>query len=270
MSGDVCLYPYHIEARGLPVYLTGLGGTGYQQPVRRNEGYMWHQVLFCRQGSGVLEVGGERLRVRAGDAFFLPAGVPHGYRAEEARWDVRWFTFDGQGAQALLAQLGLAEPRLLPGAAAMLEPVFSRLLNELTADRLQAPYACSSLVYGCLISLRQRVAEPPEGSSELLSPVLRCIEQHYDRDLSLGELARCAGVTQQHLCRVFRRVMHMRPGEYLAQRRVQAAQELLRESMLPLAEIARRTGFSGSGYFCTVFRRFTGMSPGTYRRLTNG
>ena len=58
----------------------------------------------------------------------------------------------------------------------------------------------------------------------------------------------------------------MSPVEYLTQRRVQAAQTLIRTGDLPLAEIARQTGFASPGYFSTVFRRCVGMTPGDYRR----
>jgi AraC family transcriptional regulator len=95
---------------------------------------------------------------------------------------------------------------------------------------------------------------------------VRLIDEAYDRDLSLTEMAQHAGVTPQHLCRVFRQTLRMRPVEYLTQRRVQAAQALIRRGELPLAEIARQTGFSSPGYFSTVFRRCVGMSPGDYRR----
>ena len=93
MKGDVCMYPYHLEARRLPVYLTGLGGTAWQMPIRRPEGYFWHQVLLCTEGSGTLETGGRQQPIRAGDAFLLPAEQPHAYWPETERWDVRWITF---------------------------------------------------------------------------------------------------------------------------------------------------------------------------------
>ena len=84
--------------------------------------------------------------------------------------------------------------------------------------------------------------------------------------MAAARVADCAGVTPQHLCRVFREAMRMRPGEYLTQRRIQAARALIRTEELPLSEIAQRVGFSSAGYFSTVFRRWVGMSPGEYRR----
>ena len=145
-------------------------------------------------------------------------------------------------------------------------PVYERVLGELAEDRLQGPYACSALMYSMLMEMHRQLLRQGNAENRVLSAVVRLIDEAYDRDLSLTEMAQHAGVTPQHLCRVFRQTLRMRPVEYLTQRRVQAAQALIRRGELPLAEIARQTGFSSPGYFSTVFRRCVGMSPGEYRR----
>ena len=266
MNGDICLYPYNLEAQKLPVYLTGIGGSAYQPPVRRPEGYFWHQVLFCMEGSGVLEVHGQKLAVRAGDAFVLPAGLAHAYWPEERCWDVRWLTFDGSAAGTTLTCLGLAETQIISGGAATLLPFYEKMHAEITGDWIHGHYTCSALVYSCLTELRRLIIDQADAHNRILTLTLRFIDEHYGSDVSLADMAEQAGVTPQHLCRVFRASMHMRPGEYLARRRVQAAQTLIRTGNLPLSEIARQTGFASPGYFSTVFRRCVGMSPGEYRR----
>lgn len=266
MREDVCLYPYHMEAQRLPVYLTGVGGTAWQQPVNRPEGYFWHQMLISVTGSGRLETDGQTYTVEAGDVFFLPAGCPHAYHGLSDRWEVCWFTLDGAGTQALLAQLGATRPVVLRGCAAAFLPSCERMIQELTADRLHGPYACSALIYGALMEMHRQMLRGDGQENGPLTAALRLIDGAYGRDLSLAEMARHAGVTPQHLCRLFRRRMRMSPVEYLTQRRVQAAQTLIRTGDLPLAEIARQTGFASPGYFSTVFRRCVGMTPGDYRR----
>lgn len=270
MNGDVCIYPYHLEARGLPVHMTGVGGTAWQQPVNRPEGYFWHQLLLCLDGSGVLSAGGTQRTIRAGDAFFLPADCPHAYWPETERWEVRWVAFDGSAVPALLRQLDMTGPQVAQGGAAVLQPIHERMVSEITGDRLQGSYLCSGLVYMSLMTFHQQLLSREDARSRLMTETLRFIDENYARDISLAEMAACAGVTQQHLCRVFRKAIRMRPGEYLAQRRVQAAQTLIEAGELPLAEIAQRVGFASASYFSTVFRRYMGMPPGEYRRRLKG
>lgn len=270
MNGDVGIYPYHLEVRGLPVYMTGVGGTEWQQPVNRPEGYMWHQLLLCLNGSGVLTAGAVQRTIRAGDVFFLPADCPHAYWPETEKWEVRWMTFDGPAAHSILTQLDMTGPQIAQGGAAALQPLHERMISEITGNRLQGSYACSGLVYMSLMTFRQEMLQQADTRNRLMAEVLRFIDDNYARDVSLTEMAVHAGVTPQHLCRVFRAAVHMRPGEYLAQRRVQEAQTLIQMGDLPLSEIAERVGFASPGYFSTVFHRYVGMAPGEYRRRFKG
>lgn len=270
MNADVCIYPYPLEVRGLPVYMTGVGGTAWQQPVSRPEGYFWHQLLLCLDGSGVLTTGSVQRIIRAGDAFFLPADCPHAYWPETAQWGVRWVAFDGPEALPLLRQLDMTVPRVIQGGSAALQPFHERMVAEISGDRLQGNYICSGLVYMSLMTFHQQMLRQGDARSRLMAETLRFIDDNYARDISLAEMAAHAGVTQQHLCRVFRGALRMRPGEYLAQRRVQAAQALIQTSEAPLSEIARQVGFASPGYFSTVFRRYVGMAPGEYRRRLRG
>lgn len=267
---DVCLYPYSPEASRLPVYVAGLGGTAYQQPVRRPEGYFWHQLLLCVEGNGTLETGGQTQPVQPGDVFFLPAGCAHAYWPEAERWEVRWIALDGSAAAALPEQLEMTQPQIVRGGAAVFLPLYERMLAAISSDRLHGPYACSALAYSCLMEMRRMIVSRGDARNRILSQTLRYIDENHYRDVSLAEMAENAGVTPQHLCRVFRETMHMRPGEYLTQRRVQAAQALLREEALTLAQIADRVGFSSPAYFGTVFRRCVGITPGEYRRRMTG
>ena len=79
-------------------------------------------------------------------------------------------------------------------------------------------------------------------------------------------LAEIAGITPQHLCRIFKETMNMRPNEYLTQRRLQEAKSLLQRNELPISEIAVRSGFPDAGYFSTVFKKHEGLSPLEYKK----
>jgi AraC family transcriptional regulator len=100
---------------------------------------------------------------------------------------------------------------------------------------------------------------------------LRRVKQRLDQDFaetpSLTELAGIGGVHPTHLARHFRRHYRLTVGEYLRQRRVAAAIELLSRKNLPLTEVALDSGFSSHGHLCTVFKRVTGMTPSEFRDM---
>jgi LacI family transcriptional regulator len=64
----------------------------------------------------------------------------------------------------------------------------------------------------------------------------------------------------------FRKLLGRTPHDEIARVRFERVRQLLRETRLPLAEIARRSGFRNAEYLATAFRRQLGISPNAYRK----
>jgi len=60
------------------------------------------------------------------------------------------------------------------------------------------------------------------------------------------------------------------PHQYVMRQRVERAQEHLRESRTPLAEVATQVGFETQSHFTSVFRRLVGATPKHYREMHQG
>jgi len=98
---------------------------------------------------------------------------------------------------------------------------------------------------------------------------LRRVEQHiadhFDRGISLSELAGVAGLSRMHFAAQFRAATGYRPREFLLNYRIEHAKMLLATTGRPLAEIALAVGFSTQAHFSTVFKRISGESPARWR-----
>ncbi|MGY8635202.1 AraC family transcriptional regulator [Bradyrhizobium sp. 14AA] len=103
---------------------------------------------------------------------------------------------------------------------------------------------------------------------------LRRVEQyiadHFDRCVSLSELANVAGLSRMHFAAQFRAATGYRPREYLLNHRIGHAKTLLATTERPLAEIALAVGFSTQAHFSTVFKRISGQSPARWRLVSKG
>jgi AraC family transcriptional regulator len=95
--------------------------------------------------------------------------------------------------------------------------------------------------------------------------VIEFVDAHLGQRITLHTMAAAAGLTRMHFAAQFRTASGLRPHEYLLRRRVDRACELLRDSQLPLVEIALSVGFQTQAHFTTVFRRFTGETPSRWR-----
>lgn len=84
-------------------------------------------------------------------------------------------------------------------------------------------------------------------------------------DWPIGRLAEVSAVSAAHFAREFKKAFGLPPHRYLLTRRIERASALLRDTGLPVTEIALRTGWNSIGTFGRIFRDITGESPGDLR-----
>ena len=96
--------------------------------------------------------------------------------------------------------------------------------------------------------------------------VLSYIAEHLNESITLEDLAKVAEISPNYLIALFRQSVGMTPHKYVILKRVEQAHTLLKNRDLALLEIAHRCGFQDQSQFTTVFRRYTGVTPGQLRR----
>jgi AraC-like DNA-binding protein len=91
------------------------------------------------------------------------------------------------------------------------------------------------------------------------------LDSNYTSAITIQEVSQKAALSPYHFIRLFCRVYKKTPHQYLIQRRIERAKELLRSSDLSITEICLEVGFESLGSFSTRFRKDTGLSPSEYR-----
>jgi len=99
----------------------------------------------------------------------------------------------------------------------------------------------------------------------VLRNVLALIEARLAEPLTLADLAQEAKLSEYHFARMFSLSMNMAPHQYVMQRRMARAQELVRHTSLPLTDIALACGFSSASHFSNRFKSALGMTPSQIR-----
>ena len=108
----------------------------------------------------------------------------------------------------------------------------------------------------------------PRQDPELLRRLLRAkdrMDAASHEAWPVQRLARVSGVSQAHFARSFRDAFGAPPHRYLLTRRIERAKTLLRDTDLPVTEIAFQTGWESLGTFGRTFRDVTGESPSQLR-----
>lgn len=92
------------------------------------------------------------------------------------------------------------------------------------------------------------------------------VREHLTEPITLSQVAREAGLSRFHFCRLFRQQVGLPFHEYLHGLRIDRAKVLLADRRLTVTEVAYAIGFNDLSHFDRVFNRIVGVSPSRYRR----
>ncbi|HEY5817148.1 MAG TPA: GlxA family transcriptional regulator [Mesorhizobium sp.] len=117
---------------------------------------------------------------------------------------------------------------------------------------------------------RQRVGPERDlsGKSEKLRKIVERMADSLDEPLTAVQLAKSVGLSVRQVERLFLRHMSMTPGRYYMRLRLERARELLRQTNMPILDIAVATGFTSHSYFAQSYRLQFGRPPSEERRTT--
>lgn len=99
-----------------------------------------------------------------------------------------------------------------------------------------------------------------------ISAAVHFIREHACDGIAVKDLLEKIPLSRRVLEGRFRKLLGRTPHDEIARVRFDRVQRLLRETRLPLAEIALRSGFRNAEYLTTAFRREFGVTPSVYRR----
>jgi len=95
------------------------------------------------------------------------------------------------------------------------------------------------------------------------------VEEHIgQQDLGLVAVSEAVGLSTSYFSKLFKKEKGVGLNNYISITRIHYAKRLLAVSDLPLPDIALQLGFSTVQYFCHVFKKTVGATPGEYRRTT--
>lgn len=100
----------------------------------------------------------------------------------------------------------------------------------------------------------------------LVKRVEAFVQANLSAAVSVGDLAEQVHLSGDHFLKAFFSATGYTPYSYVVKMRLDRAQDLLKQSQLPVAEVAARVGFRNASNFCTKFHKHVGVTPSVYRK----
>ena len=112
--------------------------------------------------------------------------------------------------------------------------------------------------------MRSMFRETDKGNPHIRK-ALRFMCDHYSEHLELDQVAEIAGLSPSYFSTLFRQTIGVTFREHLNRIRVEESKQLLLDRKFTLADIAFSMGFPDQSYYCKVFKKIVGVTPGKYR-----
>ncbi len=197
--------------------------------------------------------------------FFDPAALDGDGRSPWPSWSAHPLLFPFvHGQPGGLLQLDLPAARQ-PMWSATIDAIEHELATRQEGYRQAALAHLTLLLIDVARLARDVVGDLRRSGEPLLAEVFSVIETHRGEPLSLRDVASSLGMTPGHLTTLVRQRTGRTVQEWIIERRMAEARNLLTDTDLPIADVARRVGMSDPGYFSRVFRRTHGVSPRAWR-----
>ena len=236
-------------------------------PVVRS-GYLIHYILG---GKGIYKTDGRIYQLSEGDAFLIRPNTLIYYEADRYHpWTYTWIGFQGLKMDEYFKRTSLLE-----------SPCFHydrddrvRLCHEKMFEAYNLPenrdLMMNSILYEYLYLLASKFPRksipPKEKKISYVEEALRYIEANYAHSVNIQVIADHLNIERTYLYRLFKDITGVSPQEYLLDYRIRRACSLLKETDLPVSDIARSVGYGDALYFSRLFKQKKGSPPSEYRK----
>ena len=173
---------------------------------------------------------------------------------------------NGRRLCAALRSLKNRHIAMTPVAFSLVKSAFDCFFVMTEDSRVEGATFLACFLY-TLLHLPAVNGAPAGVPNDRILRVLDYIEENIAQPLPLAELADYAGYSLSRFKALFRQITGQTPAQYIAMHKVEQAKRMLRIPEKSITDIAYDLGWSSSNYFCAVFKKYTNLSPMSYRRL---
>lgn len=214
----------------------------------------FYDLTFVTDGTMTYTVKDTTYLLKKNDAIFLPPGTVR-TRVQGIR-PAGYVSFNFH----LLPDCTLPFSHHLPGCmSSEIKKLISAFPQSHLLHYYHAKEKLTSMLNYILFEL-QDITAFPSGNEHVIKMV-KYINSHITEKLSLSVISREVALSKEYAANIFKREMHKTVTEYINEKKMQAAKELIASHELTLADVATQLGFENYNYFSRLFRKYFDVTP---------
>ena len=243
------------------------------------------RLFYIVSGSGEIIIENQHYNASEGTLFYIPAGstytirVPSGFRLISHNFDLTQSHSDktkvfppcpadsNNKTSVIFTEVedSILNAHVCREDSGDFAADLKLLIEEMATERKYYRESASCILKKILIKLHRDNAIASSKSRSAVDKVIIYISENFTREVSNSELAALVGYHEFHLNRLFVKYTGTSIHQYIINKRLSAARELMLSSDLSLAEISEQVGFNNYSFFSSYFKKRFGISPAKFR-----
>ena len=246
----------------------GIPGFGYKYEVLKNS-----VIHYVTKGCGTFKFNNKVYNLKEGDILILLKGMDVEYMGSiDDPWEYYWIGFSGSKVGEYLNRTSIIDSYVANCSGNSKIP--NIIVNMCEISKTYNPSNSDDIVllkelYSLLYTLIKEFPKPFEYKDKELHTYIQdaidFINSNYMNSITVHEIAEHVNLSRSYLYKMFIKNLKISPQKYLINLRMYKATLLLKNTKLPIGEVASKVGYSDSLLFSKTFSRYFSMSPLNYR-----
>lgn len=220
-------------------------------------------ITYIIRGSFSFIIDGKEQTAHSGDVALIDCFNAHTYYTNDS-FEAYWIHVNGSNTYGLYKELTARCSSIIAGNEAV-EAMIKNIYTIIKSAQQMNDSTMSLKIYELLTSLFNQSTQ--HSKSGIVSTALDFISENYAQNLTVEDVAKSVHLSASQFSRIFKKQTGTSPYDYILSVRLTKAKELLKNTSLPISEIAYLTGFSSDSNFICFFKNNEGISPMKFRNI---
>lgn len=223
-----------------------------------------YEVSLYYESTGTIEINNTLYNIKAGDIRFTKPGS---FLKSTPTYSCFTINFHFGETDTIYHNQILDNISEYLSTDGSLKKYFEEIIKrENSSNPTDKIYQTSLLMQ--IITVLYEISIQKNPYTEVVTNCIKYLEENYYKQISLKELGDFSGYSDVHLLRLFKKDTGKTPHDYLTELRIRHAKEMLNSTDLTIEAISFECGFKSTSHFKTLFKSYTGLTPGNYRKNT--
>lgn len=246
----------------------GIPGFGYKYEVLKSS-----VIHYVTKGCGTFKFNNKVYNLKEGDIFILLKGMDVEYMASiDDPWEYYWIGFSGSKVGEYLNRTSIIDSYVANCSGNSKIP--NIIVNMCEISKTYNPSNSDDILllkelYSLLYTLIKEFPKPFEYKDKELhthiQDAIDFINSNYMNSITVHEIAEHVNLSRSYLYKMFIKNLKISPQKYLINLRMYKATLLLKNTKLPIGEVANKVGYADSLLFSKTFSKYFSVSPLNYR-----